>query len=215
MIGGRVKSGEATTETIKREIFEKLGKEIEILGLFAVVENFFNMKENDYHEIMLVFKKFIADYKYLLDKFIKIINFDSYNLKNNSDISNLGGIVSSLKIKTDNITYFGNELFLNICNSVNKRIDKILEKIEQLKAEVGAINGIIKTTIEKSKKEVNDFLEIAGFDYKFDITVEKDNEAKTLLKYSKNNEQEIDVDNIESHLSWGEKNAFALVLFMF
>ena len=47
------------------------------------------------------------------------------------------------------------------------------------------------------------------------IIVEKDNEAKTLLKYSKNNEQEINVDNIEKHLSWGEKNAFALVLFMF
>ena len=166
-------------------------------------------------EIMLVFKKFIADYKYLLDKFMKIINFDSYNLKNSTDISNLGDIVLSLKIKTENITYFGNELFFYICNTVNTRIDKIIEKIEQLKAEVGAINGIIKTTIEKSKKEINDFLEIAGFDYKFDIIVEKDNEAKTLLKYSKNNEQEINVDNIEKHLSWGEKNAFALVLFMF
>ena len=166
-------------------------------------------------EIMLVFKKFIADYKYLLEKFIKIINFDSYNLKNNTDISNLGDIVSNLKIKTDNITYFGNDLFMNICNSVNNRIDKILEKIEQLKAEVGAINGIIKTTIEKSKKEINDFLEIARFDYKFDIIVEKDNEAKTLLKYAKNNIQEINVDNIENHLSWGERNAFALVLFMF
>ena len=94
-------------------------------------------------------------------------------------------------------------------------VKEILEKIEQLKAEVGAINGIIKTTIEKSKKEINDFLEIAGFDYKFDIIVEKDNEAKTLLKYAKNNIQEINVDNIENHLSWGERNAFALVLFMF
>lgn len=56
LIGGRVKSGETTTETIKREIFEELGKEIEILELFAVVENFFYMKENDYHEIMFVYR---------------------------------------------------------------------------------------------------------------------------------------------------------------
>ena len=173
------------------------------------------IEPKDEDEIMLVFKKFIADYQFLLDKFMKIINFDSYNLKDSTDISNLGDIVSKLKIHTDNITYFGNELFMNICNSVNQRIEKILEKIEQLKSEIGAINGIIKTTIEKSKKEINDFLEIAGFDYKFDIIVEKDNDAKTLLKYSKNNEKEIDVDNIEKHLSWGEKNAFALVLFMF
>ena len=143
------------------------------------------------------------------------LNFDSYNLKNNTDISNLGNIVLNLKIKTDDITYFGGDLFISICDSVNSRIEKILEKIEELKAEVGAINGIIKSTVEKSKKELNDFLEIAGFDYKFDIIVEKDNEAKTFLKYSKNIEQEINVDNIEKHLSWGEKNAFALVLFMF
>lgn len=173
------------------------------------------MEPKNEDEIMLVFKKFIADYSYLLDKFIKIINFDSYNLKNNTDISNLGNIVLNLKIKTDDITYFGGDLFISICDSVNSRIEKILEKIEELKAEVGAINGIIKSTVEKSKKELNDFLEIAGFDYKFDIIVEKDNEAKTFLKYSKNIEQEINVDNIEKHLSWGEKNAFALVLFMF
>ena len=173
------------------------------------------MEPKNEDEIMLVFKKFIADYSYLLDKFIKIINFDSYNLKNNTDISNLGNIVSNLKIKADDITYFGGDLFISICDSVNSRIEKILEKIEELKAEVGAINGIIKSTVEKSKKELNDFLEIAGFDYKFDIIVEKDNEAKTFLKYSKNIEQEINVDNIEKHLSWGEKNAFALVLFMF
>lgn len=181
---------------------------------FNSLQNCITEPKNE-DEIMLVFKKFIADYQYLLEKFIKIINFDSYNLKNNTDISNLGEIVLNLKIKTDNITYFGDEKFINICNSVNNRIDKILEKIDNLKAEVGAINGIIKTTIQKCKMEINDFLEIAGFDYKFDIFVEKDNEAKTLLKYSKNNEQEIDVDNIEKHLSWGEKNAFALVLFMF
>ena len=173
------------------------------------------MEPKNEDEIMLVFKKFIADYRYLLDKFIKIINFDSYNLKNNTDISNLGNIVLNLKIKTDDITYFGSDLFISICDSVNSRIEKILKKIEELKAEVGAINGIIKSTIEKSKKEINDFLEIAGFDYKFDIIVEKDNEAKTFLKYSKNIEQEINVDNIARHLSWGEKNAFALVLFMF
>ena len=28
-------------------------------------------------------------------------------------------------------------------------------------------------------------------------------------------EEDINVDNIDKHLSWGEKNAFALVLFMY
>lgn len=153
-------------------------------------------------EIKLIFKKFIAEYQYLLDKFIKIIGFDSYNLKSDTEISNLGNIVNDLKINMGNLEYFKSDLFNIICNTVNERIDKILEKVERLKAEVGAINGIIKTTIEKSKKEINDFLEIAGFDYKFDLMVEDDGKAKTILKYSKT---ETDVENIDKHLSWGEK----------
>lgn len=163
-------------------------------------------------EIKLIFKKFIAEYQYLLNKFIKIIRFDSYNLKSDTEISNLGNILSDLKINMGNLEYFKSDLFNLICDNLNGRIDKILGKVEQLKAEVGAINGIIKSTIEKSKKEINDFLEIAGFDYKFDLIVEDDGKAKTILKYSKT---ETDVENIEKHLSWGEKNAFALVLFMF
>lgn len=184
-------------------------------------ENNFNKLQNciieskDEDEINLVFKKFIDDYQFLLKKFINIINFDSYNLRKDDDISNLDHIVENLKIKTDALTYFDSELFTSICNAINERITKILEKIGKLKAEVGEINGIIKSTIEKSKKEINDFLEIAGFDYKFDIVVKNDNEAKTMLKYCKNINDEIDVTDIEQHLSWGEKNAFALVLFMF
>lgn len=184
-------------------------------------ENNFNKLQNciveskDEDEINLVFKKFIDDYQFLLKKFINIINFDSYNLRKDDDISNLDHIVENLKIKTDALTYFDSELFTSICNAINERITKILEKIGKLKEEVGEINGIIKSTIEKSKKEINDFLEIAGFDYKFDIVVKNDNEAKTMLKYCKNINDEIDVKDIEQHLSWGEKNAFALVLFMF
>lgn len=56
LLGGRVKSGETTIETIKREIYEETGKEIEILDLFGVIENFFEMKNSDYHEIMFVYK---------------------------------------------------------------------------------------------------------------------------------------------------------------
>lgn len=165
-------------------------------------------------EIKMIFKKFIVENNYLLEKFIKIINFDSYNFRDSSEISKLGDIISKLKIETNELEFFDTELFNNICNTINKKIQNIYSQIDKLKAEVGAINGIIKTTIEQSKKEINDFLEIAGFDYRFDLIVEKENSAKTILKYCKNDTM-YDVENIDKHLSWGEKNAFALVLFMF
>lgn len=56
LIGGRVKIGENSADTIKREVKEELGKEIEITGYVSTIENFFEMKGKKYHEIMFVHK---------------------------------------------------------------------------------------------------------------------------------------------------------------
>ena len=56
MIGGRVEIGENSEHTIKREVQEELGKEIEITGYVSTVENFFEMKGAKYHEIMFIYK---------------------------------------------------------------------------------------------------------------------------------------------------------------
>ena len=56
LIGGRVEIGENSADTIKREIKEELGKDIEITGYIATIENFFEMKGSKYHEIMFVHK---------------------------------------------------------------------------------------------------------------------------------------------------------------
>ena len=49
--GGRVEIGESSEETIRREIKEELGKDIEITGYIATIENFFEMENKKYHEI--------------------------------------------------------------------------------------------------------------------------------------------------------------------
>jgi len=54
LIGGRITKGEKSTTTIKREIMEETGKEIEILGYAGTIENFFEMDSKKYHEIMFV-----------------------------------------------------------------------------------------------------------------------------------------------------------------
>lgn len=65
LVGGRVEIGENSEKTIKREIEEEMGKEIEITGYIATIENFFEMKESKYHEIMFVHK---AEFKNEEDK---------------------------------------------------------------------------------------------------------------------------------------------------
>ena len=54
LIGGRVQIGEDSETTLKREILEEMGKEIEITGYVSTIENFFEMKDSKYHEIMFV-----------------------------------------------------------------------------------------------------------------------------------------------------------------
>ena len=49
--GGRVEIGESSEKTVKREIMEETGKEIELTGYVATIENFFEMEGKRYHEI--------------------------------------------------------------------------------------------------------------------------------------------------------------------
>ena len=65
LIGGRVEIGENSENTIRREIKEEMGKEIEITGYISTIENFFEMKGSKYHEIMFIYK---AEFKKEEDK---------------------------------------------------------------------------------------------------------------------------------------------------
>ena len=56
LVRGRIEIGENSVDTIKREIKEELGKDIEITGYISTIENFFEMKGSKYHEIMFVHK---------------------------------------------------------------------------------------------------------------------------------------------------------------
>ena len=68
LIGGRVEIGEPSEDTIKREVQEELGKEIEIEGYISTVENFFEMNGSKYHEYMFIYQ---AEFKEDKDKLIE------------------------------------------------------------------------------------------------------------------------------------------------
>lgn len=79
LIGGRVEIGEDSERTIKREILEELGKEIEITGYISTIENFFKMKGSKYHEIMFVHKaEFVNERDRVIDKTLKNIEGKDY-----------------------------------------------------------------------------------------------------------------------------------------
>ena len=59
--GGRVEMGEDTTESLKRELMEELGVEIDIKGLKCTTENFFEFDGYKFHELQYVYVAQIKD----------------------------------------------------------------------------------------------------------------------------------------------------------
>lgn len=93
--GGRMEVGETSEETIKREIQEELGKEIQIINYMATIENFFKYENKKYHEIYFLYRIEFAkeedkkiDYtmhnvegkEYLHYEWIDLDKIDEYNL---------------------------------------------------------------------------------------------------------------------------------------
>jgi len=73
--GGRIEIGESSEQTIKREIQEELGKQIEITGYVATIENFFEIKKKKYHEIYFLYAiEFVEDED-------KKINYTMHNVE--------------------------------------------------------------------------------------------------------------------------------------
>ena len=75
IIGGRIELGEKSEDTIKREIKEELGKEIEIKRYAATIENFFNLDGKRYHEYMFIYE---AEFK---DEKDKLFDGTLYNIE--------------------------------------------------------------------------------------------------------------------------------------
>ena len=83
LVGGRIEIGENSVDTIKREIKEELGKDIEITGYISTIENFFEMKGSKYHEIMFVHKvEFVneEDKDYLKYEWLELDKIEQYPL---------------------------------------------------------------------------------------------------------------------------------------
>ena len=60
-IGGRVEIGEDSATTVKREIEEELGKEVEIIEHGGVIENIFEMQGTKYHEMLFMHRAEFVD----------------------------------------------------------------------------------------------------------------------------------------------------------
>ena len=151
---------------------------------------------------------------YLSQRLYVLAHFDGYSIDQNN-MAEFESKFADMIINEARLDYFNTDLFFEEIQPLNEQIKKVLDMIGKLKGEVAIFQSYLKTQIKTRKDDINEFLLSAGFHYSFDIVVDGENSAHAVLKYQLEDGEFLDVSNPDTHLSWGEKNAFALLLFMF
>jgi 8-oxo-dGTP pyrophosphatase MutT (NUDIX family) len=64
MLGGHIEFGERSEETLKREMIEEVGADVEVLALLDIVQNHFFYEGRRYHEIVFIHHTKFLDENY-------------------------------------------------------------------------------------------------------------------------------------------------------
>ncbi len=127
------------------------------------------------------------------------------------DVEKVVEKIGALKIDIKLLPYLGAEKTIVTIDHLNKSLDLVLTKAGQLQGEINKQKQSIERTIAKYSMEINEFLKYAG--YKYSVAIQYDDEVyKMKLRHQ---DFQDNIENADRCLSYGEKNAFSLVLFMY
>ena len=145
----------------------------------------------------------------ILNQLNSLKNIGFYSLKNADKVADE---LNRFRINLSLFNHLQSPLTEEKVAVINKSLDTVLEKAGILQGELNKQKKLIKKTIEENSETINYFLQCAGYNYEVYIEETENQSYRMLLK-----PQAIDmkIDSIKQHLSYGERNAFALALFMF
>lgn len=199
---------------------EQLNK---MLQVFEQLLPYFTVEtKNKIQEIMknvsgitAVQKQYLIEVKqqveHLLAQLFGLKRMGFHSLKN---VEKIGDELRNYKIDIAYFSHLESDLTREKIDVINKTLDVVLEKAGQLQGEIAKQKKLIKTTIEMYREEINEFLHYAGYKYLVDIVEDDGNNVnyRLILKHIESNDN---IQTVDEHLSYGERNAFALVLFMY
>lgn len=143
----------------------------------------------------------------------KLTNVKSLSFQTLKDFDKVKEVIDSFKIELEFISHLNSTATAKKIDTINNSLDGILVKAGILQGEINKQRKHIEKTIKEYNKEINSFLKYAG--YKYQVNLEEDENQTYKLKLKHNDFAEDNVENPKMYLSFGERNAFALVLFMF
>lgn len=150
---------------------------------------------------------------YLYKKIEKICAFKPMNVTHDQ-LVNLERSLSELIIEERQLqSFYATDLIKNLIRNVSDKVNILKGKTGQLKGLFFRHEKKLNALIEQRQTDINQFFTLAGFPYSFCLQNDSDKHAKAYLVPVEF--QEEIVKEPKNRLSWGEKNAFSLVMFMF
>nr|WP_272891700.1 AAA family ATPase [Stutzerimonas stutzeri] len=137
----------------------------------------------------------------------KTLNFNSFK-----DFNKAIDAVSNLKIDLDLFTHLQSEETRQKVSIVNNSADQVIKDAGRLQGCIRKQQILIEKLVQKHSVAINNFLKNAGYSYQVTLAEDQSNQHKLKLIH---NDLFGEISDVQSHLSYGEKNAFALILFMF
>lgn len=116
------------------------------------------------------------------------------------------------KIDLSQYEYFNSKLMNQKISDLNKTLDDVENQAKELDKLVGITRSAMSSNVRKNVQGINEFLKCAGYNYHVEAIGDDGNYSKVII--SPNIEIEKNY-NIKDSLSYGEKNAFALAMFLF
>ena len=149
---------------------------------------------------------------YLHEKLQLIMSFRPMNVTN-EELQKLEDRLKQMQIDERQISkFYATDVTKALVTEINGKIDSLLSNTDKLKGLFFRHGAKLKELIDKRREDINSFFTLAGFPYEFEIVEEGENKANTYLKPVGHTKA---ITDPQSHLSWGERNAFSLVMFMF
>lgn len=215
-----------TKDTIKKVSNVYDSRSIENLNkIIAVFQRLDDCFSDDTKKIIQDFVGSIDGYNDEQIGFLKEVKdqVDRLNSKFN-ELKNIGFIsfkdvdivIDQLKKYSINSKLYGHlqsERILTKVESINNSIDELIKKAGVLQGKIAIQKRHIEQLVQENKSSINSFLKNAGFKYEVDLR--EDDSGHHRLKLLHTDLKESEITEVRNRLSYGERNAFALVLFMF
>ena len=143
----------------------------------------------------------------LLVKLTRLRGLSFHALRDADDID---GLLHDLKIDLSYLHGLNSESTNSVVTLINDEIDHAAKKIDEIRRGIGEQKTRVARLIRANQDAINEFLASAGYRYAVRIEASADS-YRMILEHQ---DASGHLESAARHLSYGEKNAFALVLFM-